>query len=117
MVAQEVVGLEVLEAEARAAGGVDLHDARDAERVRIVALCRGVRRRGGGAGGRAGGTAPAAAGRRGVLSPAPANAADIEIARAIAKALRITASNPCQGLVFGNLGLFNAALTLEVNAR
>ena len=39
-VAQEVIGLEVLEAEAGAAGGVDLHHAGDAERVRIVAFCR-----------------------------------------------------------------------------
>ncbi len=52
--AQEVVGLEVLEAETGAAGGVDLNHALDAEAVRIVAfgLCDGWR---GGGGGRCGG--------------------------------------------------------------
>ena len=38
MIAQEVELLEMLEAEARPAGGVDLDRARDAERVRIVAF-------------------------------------------------------------------------------
>ena len=42
LVAQEVIGLEMLEAEAGAAGGVDLHHARDAERVRIVTFCLGA---------------------------------------------------------------------------
>ena len=37
LVAQEVVLLEVLGAEGRAAGGVDLDDARDAERIGIAA--------------------------------------------------------------------------------
>ena len=37
VVAQEVVGLEVLEPETRAAGGVDFDHARDAECIRIVA--------------------------------------------------------------------------------
>ena len=48
LVAQEVVGLEVLEPETRAARGVDFNHARDAERIRIVAsrFCRrGCRRR------------------------------------------------------------------------
>ena len=64
MIAQEVVGLEVLEAEAGAASGVDLDDALDAERVRIIAFgfCNdrgrsGSRRRRGGSGGRCGGRA------------------------------------------------------------
>ena len=44
--AQEVVALEVLEAEARAAGSVDFHHAGDAKRVRIArAVHRGRRRR------------------------------------------------------------------------
>ena len=47
VVLQEVVGLEVLEAEAGTAGGVDLDDAGNAERVRVVALGRGRSRRGG----------------------------------------------------------------------
>jgi hypothetical protein len=40
MVAQEVIGLEMLEAEAGSAGGVDLDDAGDAERVRVFAFRR-----------------------------------------------------------------------------
>ena len=40
VVAQEVVLLEMLEAEARTAGGVDLDRARNAERIRIVAFGR-----------------------------------------------------------------------------
>ena len=35
--AQEIVGLELLEAEAGPAGGIDLHNAGDAERIRIPA--------------------------------------------------------------------------------
>ena len=45
VVAQEIVGFELLEAEAGAAGGIDLNHARDAERIRIPA---GRARRGGG---------------------------------------------------------------------
>ena len=45
VVAQEVELLEMLEAEARAAGGVDLDRAGDAERIRIVALGRRTSRR------------------------------------------------------------------------
>jgi len=37
--AQEIVGSEVLESEARPPGRVDFHDARDAERVRIARTC------------------------------------------------------------------------------
>jgi hypothetical protein len=37
LVAQEVIGLEVLKTEARAAGGVDFDNPRHAERVRIIA--------------------------------------------------------------------------------
>ena len=35
--AQEIVGLELLEAEAGPVGGIDLHHAGDAERIRIPA--------------------------------------------------------------------------------
>ena len=41
VVAQEVIGLEVLEAEAGRAGGVDFHHALDAEGFRIVAFLFG----------------------------------------------------------------------------
>ena len=46
VVAQEIVLLEMFEAEAGAAGGVDFDDAGDAQRVRIFALHGGGRRRG-----------------------------------------------------------------------
>ena len=91
MVAQEVVSFEMLEAETGAAGGVDLHHARNAECVRIVALGRRrgvperrVERR----------QARPSARQLGPACSAPRreSAADTEIARAIAKALRITFS-------------------------
>ena len=44
VLAQKIVGFEVLEAEAGPAGGIDLHDTRDAERIRVLA---GRARRGG----------------------------------------------------------------------
>src|SRR3974390_1428906 len=45
LVAQEVIDLEVPEPKARGAGGVDLHDALDAKRIRIFTLgLRGSRR-------------------------------------------------------------------------
>ena len=43
VVAQEVISLEMLEAEARAAGGVNLHDARNAEGIRVVTFGRSGR--------------------------------------------------------------------------
>ena len=64
---QEIVGLEMLEAEAGAAGGVNLDDARNAERVRIVALgvaAAGAARRRAPSGGRWGWAAPGGGGRR-----------------------------------------------------
>src|SRR6185312_4531200 len=48
LVAQEVIGLEVVEAEAGTTGGVDLDGTLHAERVRVAALGRnGCRRCGG----------------------------------------------------------------------
>ena len=61
VVAQEVVLLEMLEAEARAAGGVDLDGAGHAERIRIVALAPRTSRRRRGASGRLGAAAGAVA--------------------------------------------------------
>ena len=91
LVAQEVVGLEMLEAEARAAGGVDLHHARDAERVRDWSHFASVAA-GAAAGAGAGVAAAAGAGAGAFASSAQAvvTAADIEIARAKANAVRIT---------------------------
>ena len=44
LVLEEVVGLEMLEAEARTACGVDLDDARDAHRIRVGAFGPGIGR-------------------------------------------------------------------------
>ena len=97
LVAQEVVLLEVLEAEARAAGGVDLDRAADAERVRIGALrrrdrarrgrarrrgSRGGCRRGRRCGGRTGGWSP-------LRGCGPSTATDADINKTNATALRI----------------------------
>src|SRR6185437_3279295 len=54
MIAQEVVSFKMLETETRAAGGVDLHHARNAERIRIIAGRRRGCRSGGWSGGRRG---------------------------------------------------------------
>ena len=97
VVAQEVVGLEVLEAEAGAAGGVDLDHALDAERIRIVTFGLGHDWRGGRGGGGAAAGAGAAAGPCAFCAQTAAPAVDIDIARAIAKALRITFSIPVRG--------------------
>ena len=84
VVTQKVIRLEMLEAEAGAAGGVDLDDAGNSECIRIVAFCccgcRLPRPQ------RAAGAGACAFWAQAVV------AADIEIARAIAKALRITFS-------------------------
>ena len=113
LVAQEVVLAEMLEAEARTAGGVDLDRAGDAERVGIVALGRGFvppaagaaeeparalrrgRRAGAGAVAGASGrsrTGPAAVPYRWSIAapkPVPGPATDAEIAKANAAAPRI----------------------------
>lgn len=47
LVAEEVIRLEVFEAEAGSAGGVNLHHARDAKGVRVFAFCLRGGRRGG----------------------------------------------------------------------
>ena len=52
--AQEVVALEMLEAEARTAGGVDLHGPCDAQRIRVAGHETGLAAGGGGAGAGAG---------------------------------------------------------------
>ena len=117
MVAQEIVGLEVLEAEAGTAGGVDLHDALDAERVRVFAFrdcrlgCGSWGRRGGRR--RCGGAEPA-------LRPVPAHFAPrrrhLPSIIVIARCYRQSATHLILQSVAELIpSLFIAALTRQVN--
>jgi hypothetical protein len=41
-ITQEIVGLEVLEPEARSSSGIDFNDARDPEKIGIAGACPGI---------------------------------------------------------------------------